>query len=253
MGLSVDVAPKLSVELAGYRDTVRYDQGAFFLGTSLRSTLNRTDEGPRLTVRARLDSLTTIYVAAELDKVRFAFSPVRDTDGYRIAPGVTFGRKALITGDAEVGVRHFKGLDPSLPDFSGLVARTDLSTTIAGATELGVAWSRDVAYSYNPTTPYYIATSIAGQVRREIAGGVDAILSATRYVNSYRALLTPGAPVANPGRGVTLTYSADLGYRLNRQARIGLVVSEWQRRSNAFASQDYKGLRAGVSFTYGFQ
>ena len=52
-------------------------------------------------------------------------------------------------------------------------------------------------------------------------------------------------------RDGTVTYSVDLGYRLNRDSRIGFVVSKWTRTSNTASIHDYKGLRAGLSVTYG--
>jgi hypothetical protein len=48
-----------------------------------------------------------------------------------------------------------------------------------------------------------------------------------------------------------LNYSANVGYRLTRDARVGFVVN-WQRReSSAGTLRAYRGVTAGLSLTYG--
>jgi hypothetical protein len=67
---------------------------------------NRTETGVRVTARHKVTPLTTLVVHAETQRARFEFSPNRDANGLRIAPGFEFSPKALISGKLEVGIRR---------------------------------------------------------------------------------------------------------------------------------------------------
>ncbi len=245
-GAIVRIGARFSADVAAYDRAVQYEDAPFF-GTNLRQTLNRTEQGVRLTLRHKVTSLTTLTVRAEAQRARFEFSPVRDADGLRLAPGFEFSPKALINGSAEVGIRRFAGRDPSLPDFTGLVAKTSLTYTLLEATQFGVTWDRDAIYSFEPLWPYAVVNTVSGRVRRQIAGRVDGIVSAQRATYDFRSFSTDaGAPAR---KDVTLSYSADIGYRLSRTARVGLVVTTWNRESTAIL-RGYRDTRVGMSVSY---
>jgi hypothetical protein len=245
-GVAIRFGTKFTTDVAAYQRVVQYEEDLFF-GTNLRQSLNRTEDGVRLTFRHKATPLTTIVVRAETQRARFEYSPVRDADGFRVAPGFEFSPKALISGSAEVGVRRFVGKDPALPDFTGVVAKTSLTYTLLETTRFGFTWDRDAIYSFEIAWPYAILNALGGSVRRQIVGRWDGIVSAQRATYDYQNF---ALGIEQPARrDVTISYAVDVGYRLNRQARVGVVVTTWNRESNAFA-RGYKDLRAGMSLMY---
>jgi hypothetical protein len=250
-GAIVQLGAHFSAEVGAYRTRLQYDQDQFFLGNSLRTALDERQDGLSLVLRQQLTPFTAITLSAESRRDRFDFSPDRNADGFRVAPGLEFNPRALISGRAEVGVRQFRTRDSSLPDFTGLVADVSLGYVMRQPAVIGfgLGWSRDVNYSYLPTQPYYVSNTWSGSIRRQVWRRVDAIVSAERSTWDYASLA--GAAGAGPRTDVTTGYSADIGYRARRDIRIGFAVAESRRRSAADATRAYRGLRAGLTFSYG--
>jgi hypothetical protein len=248
-GFSIQVGSRSSIELSGYRDRSSFDEHASYLGTNLAETLNRDHRGLRLTARQRLTSLTTLTFTAENRQDRFVYAADRDAEGFRLSPGIEFRAKALVSGTAEVGYRHLEPLDPDVPPFDGVVARVALAHQIRGATNLGVQWNRDVQYSYDVTRPYYVENGVAVNVRRQLAGRYDAIAIVDRHALSYVELLSQSQDAP---RSVTMTYSLDIGYRVNRETRLGVGVQWIARTSDLPSDRDFNGLRAGLTLNYGY-
>src|SRR6185503_18603711 len=94
-------------EVAARRGRTRFNGDAEFLGASLAETLDRDSSGYTATGRHRLTPLTSIAVKYDRIEDRFPLAPVRDTDSYRVMPGVEFKPRALISGFAYVGYRRF--------------------------------------------------------------------------------------------------------------------------------------------------
>jgi hypothetical protein len=255
-GAQVALTPSLSVELAGRRFETRYDTDALFDGTSLQRTLNRETRGLQLTTRHRLTPLTTLAVRYDRLQDRFEFSPERDSDSYRVMPGVEFKPQALIKGSAYLGYRKFTPSQPdALQEFSGLVGQLGLSYTLLGATVFGVSYVRDLTYSYEEQRPFFVDTSVGASIRRALGPRFDVLVSADRHMYEYYDALTAGlvdesttvAPV-----DITWNYAGSVGYRLGREGRIGFGVSYWTRESTRSELRDYDNLRIGSTFSYGF-
>jgi len=192
----------------------------------------------------------------------FPLSPVRDTDSYRVMPGVEFKPRALIKGSAYVGYRRFtpEAADV-LPEFSGLVAQLGLSYTLLGSTSFGVTYTRDLTYSYEERQPFFINNSVGASIRRALGRRFDVLVSADRHQYVYEDLLAAPAAVdvievipAKPAAqrvDSTWNYSGSVGYRIGR-GRIGFGFSYWQRDSRTKSFRAYDNLRFGTTVTYGF-
>jgi hypothetical protein len=254
VGVSYRLTPKLSVEVAGHRGRVRFDGDAFFLGQRLQDTLNRDTTGYSVTVRHRLTYLSTIAARYENLRDEFPLSPIRNTDSYRIMPGVEFKPRALISGSAYVGYRNFHPRSGLLPDYSGLVSQLALSYKLLGSTIFGATYDRDVSYSYEGVTPYYVDNSPGVFIRRTLGGRYDVIVNAARHRYNYRHIVTAESTTSTSGPRIDTTdnYGANVGYRLKGRARIGAGASYWTRNSTLVASQRSHGLRAGTTVSYGF-
>ena len=220
-GLSVRLTPKLSAEVAARRAETRFASDAFYEGQRLQDTLNRDTRTFTGTMRHKLSPLTTIGVRYDRQEDRFPISPVRNTDSFRVMPGVEFKPRALINGSAWVGYRSFTPKDPIVPAQTGLVSQLGLSYTLLGATTFGVTYDRDYQFSYQVATPYFVDNSVGVFIRRAVGGRFDVIANAARHRYTYQAMaIQPAQLVAIPDRvDTTDNYGVNLGYRLKRQTR----------------------------------
>jgi hypothetical protein len=252
-GADVAISPRLTVELAARRLAVRYDADAQFDGTSLQRTLNRETDGLHVAVRHRVTSLTTVAARIERLRDQFEFSPVRNSTSQRIMPGIEFRPQALIKGTAYVGYRKFVPESPrALPDFQGLVADLSLSYTLLSATSFGVAYRRDLTYSYEELQPFFIDQSVGTSIRRALGTRFDALVSVDRHRYEYQNLVPLDGPALPVRLDTTWRYAASIGYRLGTDGRIGFGASYLERISNTQVFRDYDKLHIGCSVTYGF-
>jgi hypothetical protein len=253
-GLNVRLTAKTSVEVAGRQGRTRFDGDTIYFGSSLKDALDRDTTGVAITAKHKLSALTTLAARYERIQDEFLLSPVRNTDSYRVMPGVEFKPRALISGIAYVGYRSFTPKSPTLPEYSGLVSQVGLSYTLLGSTTFGVTADRDVSYSFEQLTPYFVDNGTGVFVRRAIGGRWDVLASAARHRYVYRNLaLSTAALVPLPERvDITDSFTLNLGYRMKRQTRIGFGGSYHRRTSTAATFRDYDGLRVGTTVNYGF-
>ena len=263
-GIDVALTPEVSVSIAGRQLRTRYDKTAEYDNTSLQRTLNRDTDVLEVRTRYRLTPLSSLAVRYDLLRDRFALWPGRDSNSYRVMPGVEFKPRALVSGSAYVGYRAFTPADPTLlPDFKGLVAQLGLSYTLLGATTFGVSYNRDLTYSYDELQPFFVDDSAGVSVRRAIGRRFDALVSADRHAYQYKDLLKPvlqgTAPAAVPSplpapqrTDVTWTYAGSIGYRVGREGRIAFGASYWNRESTTRPFRNYNNLRFGSTMTFGF-
>jgi hypothetical protein len=254
-GVDVAITPEVSVEVTGRQLRTRYDEAAEYDNTSLQRTLNRDTDVIGVKGKYRLTALTSLAVNYDRERDTFPMSPSRDSESFRVMPGVEFKPRALINGSAYVGYRQFTPSDAAtLPDFRGLVAQLGLSYTLLGSTTFGVSYSRDLTYSYDELQPFFIDNSVGASVRRAIGRRLDALVSADRHAYEYKDLITSDAsPLLNRQRtDTTWTYAASLGYRVGREGRIAFGGSYWQRDSTTRQFRNYDNLRFGTSMTFGF-
>ncbi|HEX6973508.1 MAG TPA: outer membrane beta-barrel protein [Vicinamibacterales bacterium] len=254
-GGEVKLTPKFSVEVAARRFDTKYDADDFIGSVSLQRTLNRKTTGGQVMARHKVTPLTTISLLYDNLQDRFEYSPARDSNSFRVSPGVEFKPRALIKGRAFVGYRKFEPLHPEiLPEFSGVVADLGLSYTVLGATSIGVSFRRDVTYSYEERQPFFIDSSPGISVRRALGRRYDVLVSVDRHTYEYQDVLVD-LPAAAPYQSrvdTTWNYSASFGYRLGRDGRIGFGASYWKRESTTVVFRNYDNLVIGTTATYGF-
>ena len=249
-GVRVALTPKFSGEVAGHRDEIRYDSDAEFDATNLERTLNRDTRGVQLTARHRLTPLTTLAVRAQADEDRFILSPSRDSDSYRVLPGVEFAPQALLKGAAYLGYRKFTPVvQGALRPFSGLVGELGLAYTLLGANTFGLTFRRDLSYSYSELQPFFVDTGLGVSIRRALGRRFDFLGSADRHLYDYRSFLTVGLDDA-PRADIMWNYAASVGYHLGPNGRIGFGASYMQRDST-IRWRAYDNLRFGTTFSYG--
>lgn len=248
LGTDVRVRTKTSIGFAAWRFNVSFNASDSFAGSYLSEVLNRTADGFRVSVRHKLTPLTTLVLDGEAQRDRFASPSVRNrnANSVRVMPGISLDRFALISGSARVGYRKYDTLGPGAPGFRGLVAATDLGYTLLGVTRFSIHTERDLAYSFDVSSPYYVQTGVTGTVTQRVSSQWDVQGTAGHFRLDYRHI---GGVVA--GRQDNLfTVGAGAGYRLGPTTRVGVNVDNYRRRSDRNA-REYDGLRVGMSVTYG--
>jgi len=259
-GVEVAVTPEMTVKVAGHQLSTRYEDAAEYDNTSLQRTLNRDTDGLEIKTVYRLTPLTSLAMRYDNFRDRFPLSPGRNSDSFKVMPGVEFKPRALISGNAYVGYRAFTPLDAAvLPDFKGLVAQLGLSYTLLGATTFGVSYNRDLTYSYDELQPFFIDDSVGASLRRALGRRFDALVSADRHAYDYKDRLNTRATTIGDGPRIdptridtTWNYAASVGYRVSREGRIAVGLSYWRRDSTTRVFRAYDNLRVGTTMTFGF-
>jgi hypothetical protein len=249
-GVISRLSTKVDFDVAAYRMTSDFAEEETFDGQNLAQSLNRTRTGGVAGFRYRLTPLTTLGLQFETEQDRFEFTPLRDSDSQRILPGVDFKPDALISGSAAVGVRRFKPLDPAVPEYTGLVSLVSLSYQWRGTTMFSFNNSRDVSYSFDPTTPYYLLTTWGVSINQWITDRIRVMGSVGRQRLDYQALQTAStAADARVDDGTTFGSSL-LFFTPSRKTSFGITV-DYARRSSGVATRQYDGVRAGMVVNYG--
>ena len=220
---------------------------AVFAGRALNQELNRTLKGVDVSWRQRLTALTTWITRVSRETERFEFEDARNSDSFRVSSGFELGRFALIRGSAFAGYRKLTPADGGiLPEFSGVTADVDVSYTAPTQTRLGAAVEREVQYSYDIATPYYVQTGWTATLTQRVTGRWDAQLSGGRDRLSYQAI-----DPANERQDFVGRFGGGIGYSLRDQVRASFDVNSFYRSSD-IRGREYGGVRAGLSVTYGY-
>jgi hypothetical protein len=252
--VAVHATPRLTIEVAARGGRIRFDGDDYFGGQRLKETLDRDTQVFSVTARQRRNGLSTIGLRYENQTDRFPLSPVRDTDSFRVMPGIELRPRALINGSAWVGYSRFDPKAAVLPSQSGLVSQLALSYTLLGATLFGVTYDRDYQFAYEVLTPYFVDNSVGVFVRRALGGRADVRANVARHRYAYQPLLTNPILAALTADRVDRTdnYGVNVGVRLKRQTRAGVGLSYWTRESTHFDFRSYTGLRIGLTMDHEF-
>jgi hypothetical protein len=253
-GVAFRATSSLTVEVAARDSRIRFDGDDYFLGQRLKETLDRDTQVFGVTARHRRNGLTTFGLRYENQTDRFPLSPVRDTDSFRVMPGVELRPRALLNGSAWVGYRRFEPKAAVLPSQAGLVSQLALSYTLLGATVFGVTYDRDYQFSYESLTPFFLANSVGVFVRRAIGARADVRGNVARHRYDYRSLLADPILARLDADRVDTTdnFGVNVGYRMKQQTRAGVGLSYWTRDSTRLDFRNYTGLRIGLTMTHEF-
>ena len=253
-GVAVRASTRLTIEAAARRGSIRFDGDAYFQGQRLKETLDRDTRIYSVTARHRRNGLTTLGLRYENQTDRFPLSPIRDTNSFRVMPGVELKPRALFNGAAWVGYRRFDPKAPVLPAQAGLVSQLALSYTLLGATVFGVTYDRDYQFAYEALTPYFIANSVGVFVRRAIGAGADVRANVARHRYDYQPIAGGQLFGDLAGNRVDTTdnYGVNVGFRVKGNTRTGVGLSYWTRDSTGLDYRSYTGLRVGMTMTHEF-
>jgi hypothetical protein len=248
-GVDTRVAGQTRVGVSARRMTYRHDPDAEFGGSNLREALDRRRDALGVTFQHPLTPLTTFVVSGERIYDRFEFTPARDAESNRIDTGFDLSPSALIAGRGRIGYRRFVGTGGALPDYSGPVASVAASSVVGGRTRIDVTTDRDLDYSWEAFYPYYVRTGATVTVTPRLTTRWDVRARLGTQRLAYRAATgVPGLLRDRVDRFGLM--GAGIGYRLGRDARVGVDVDR-ERRESPVLRHAYEGFRTGLSVTYG--
>lgn len=244
-GLALRVASRTRVLLNARRSTIEYEPDATFRGVSLQESFDGRVERIEAGLGVDLTPITTLSVLGQREQQRFNLSRSRNSNSWRVSPTLTFSPTGLLTGTASLGYRHFDAVDQTLPDYSGLVASVTIGATVSGRHQVQATYLRDVQYSYDPSTPYYVANGGTVTWTTIVAGPFDVRGTVGRTLMHYRG------DIGDRGTDTSTTDGGGIGYRFSEHARLG-VNAEWvERHSDRSADRGYRSRRIFASLTWG--
>ena len=241
-GIAVQVLSRLWLDVEARQREVAFSGDAFLEGTYLSETLNRKERGGVAALRWRPTVLTTLLVESEWREVRFLRSPERDSDNLIVRVGADFHPRALISGSGGIGLRRFEARGTAVSDISAVVAEAELSFRIAGRTAVTFSAERDINYSFERASPYYVLENYGLALTRRVGRAFDLTGRVARDRYDYQT--------ARRGRDVRWNAVSELGWRLNPEVRAGFQLRYLRSHSTTRARRRYRGIAFGLLLNY---
>jgi hypothetical protein len=246
-GVTAKLFTRTSATVGVRRFRTRFEEAAEFRGQRLADTLNSRIEAVEGSVAVALTPLTSVGLRMAKERQIFDQSRERDSDTLRIMPTISFSPLGLINGTVAVGHRKFTPRDPATPGFSGLVVAVTSGVTLFDNHRVDVSMTRDLTYSYDPETPYFIGTSATVAWTFAIGGPFDIRTSATRDRMRYEAATGDAEPQFDNFE----EYGVGVGVRFRRRLRVGVQADFVSRDSKMSADRNYDNHRIYGTLTWG--
>jgi hypothetical protein len=247
-GLAVHPGARLTVDATFQERTFDFGDGSAD-DFGLSQSLNRTERELGLATSLALTPLTTFVVRTASREDDFEFAGERNSRSISVMSGLEFKPLALISGQVFIGFRSFAPKTSELPGFNGVIAAVDLQYVARDFLRVDIDVARDVDYSFERDRPYFVSTSLRGEVSQAIGGSWDIVGRAGTTRLAYQAFDRAGAPTDTRADRLWLG-GIGLGRRMG-VVRIGVDVDRVTRNSSV-EGRRYSGLRAGGSLTYGY-
>lgn len=244
-GLAVQVASRTRLLANTSRATTAFDADETFRGVELRRSFDSRRQSVDGGVAIDLTPVTRFSLLVAREQQRFALVDDRDSNTWRISPTLSFSPDGLVRGSATVGYRRFHTLSPDLADYAGLVSSVSVAATLYGRHDVLGTVNRDVQYSYDENTDYYVGTTAGVTWTMLLAGPFDVRGTVSRTLMDYR----DAAGIA--GNDTMRTVGGGFGVRFKGHARLGLNA-DWSRRaSGRSAERNFRNHRIFAGLTWG--
>jgi hypothetical protein len=249
-GSKLTLGARTSLDLGVQHDSLRYPTNAI-LDPGIGAQLDRDTTSVNGTYRMVLTPLTTFEVKSAISRDRFLTAAVRNANSVSVMPGFELRRDARLSGSLFAGFRTLRPLNALVPAYTGPIAATSLSFLARDTTRLDGVLNRDLQYSVEATTPYFVQTAAQISVTQIVVGHWDTVGRVGRTILAYRDLQQAiGTPLV--GRtDRTNTFGGGVGYRFSIDARFGFDIN-YLTRLSALDGRQYSGLQFGGTMTYGF-
>lgn len=245
-GVAFRIASRTTLLLNALQGKIAYDPDAeLFRGVDLRDSFNGRRRSIDAGIGIALTPLTSLTVGLAREYQTFERSPDRNSDAWRVSPTFTFSPNGLLTGSASLGYRRFHTVSPAVPDYSGIVSNVSIGATIYGRNHVLAAFNRDVQYSYDLATDYYVGTGGTVAWTLGLGGPFDVRATGGRTLMDYRSNLS------NAGSDRATSYGGGVGFRLSTRARLGLNVDWVRRESTRSADRAFRNHRIFAGLNWG--
>ena len=252
-GVNIKIGTRLTVGGSARSMRLTFDEDADdFRGEDLARSFNSTIDAFDVSTGLQLTTFTSLTVAVTHEDQRFTLAPERDARSIRVTPTFAFSPEAVLNGSVSVGYRRFMPRGSALEPFTGVVASATIASTLWNRHRVEVMFGRDLRYSYETDTPYYLATGGTVTVTTQLVGPFDVRATGSRQLLEYRGNQeTVGA--ADPGDDTATSYGVGGGYRIRERLRLG-INADWSRRKSEISSErEYRNHRIFASLTWGAQ
>lgn len=246
VGSSVALFTRTHASFKARRISTAFDANETFRGESLASAFDGFIEGFDTGVGIALTPLTSFDVVFTKELQRFDLASERNSNTFRVMPTFTFSPLGLLNGTASFGYRKFTPKDPAVPAFKGFVAQVTASVTVKDRHRLSTTVLRDLTYSYDHASVYYIQNSFGGTWAFQIGHGVESQLGATRNLMHYHQTASTG-----PADDTYTSYDFALGYRILPRLRAAINGAFSKRQSGVSADRGYDSNRVYGTVTWG--
>ncbi len=237
---------KTQIEVNGSYSDVEVDESEVFMGVHLADTQNRVEQLGLMQISHRLTPYTTMTFTGEGLNQRFPRSPERDVDSFSGKVGIELSQRAVLGGTAAVGYRAARPLNSLTPEFSGLIYRGGVSSTVRDRLSLSVGVERDIDPSYRYDAPYYEFDLYEAGVQQVLWRRLDVGLSGSRTKLRYHPF-TSGEFEGDTNETLdNLTLS--IGVRMARRNRVSGYIARWRRPDGA---NPYDDIQVGMMITIG--
>ena len=251
-GFGIRVGTRLTLGASGRTNRLRFDEGTTFRGEDLARSFDSDIDAIEGAAGLQLTPFTRVSLTVSREQQRFKVARERDSDSIRITPTFAFSPEAVLNGSIAIGYRRFKPRTNALPGYSGFVATATVGTTLWNRHRVETVFGRDIRYSYETDTPYYLATGGTVTVTTQLVGPFDVRVTGTRHLMAYRASQDVRLD-ERPGDDTMTSYGGGVGYRLRQQLRAGFNA-EWTRRDSQLSlDREYRNRRFFASLTWGKQ
>ena len=250
-GVGIDVGTRLKLGAAARTTRLRFDEGTF-RGEDLAASFDSDLDVLEGSAGFQLTPFTVLSLVVSREQQRFRVAAERDSDSLRVTPTFAFSPEAVVNGSIALGYRRFTPQSRALPEYSGFVATATVGTTLWNRHRVEMVFARDIRYSYERATPYYLATGGDVSVTTQLAGPFELRLTGSRQLLAYRRISGMAAP-GDPGNDSVASYGGGLLYRIRDQLRLGGHV-EWSGRNSELSDdREYRNRRIFASVTWGKQ
>lgn len=246
VGTGIQVFTRTHVSIRARQNATSFDSNAFFRGESLAQAFDATIRGLDTSVGVELTPLTSFDVVFTNERQRFDLTPERNSDTFRVMPTFSFSPLGLLNGTAAFGYRRFTPKDPTVPSFSGFVAQVGAGITIKDRHRVSTTVTRDLTYSYDQASVYYITNSIAGTWAYSIGRGFD-----LQFGPSYNRMHYHQTASTGPANDTYTSYDTSFGYRIRQRLRVSINGTFSRRRSEVSPDRAYDSNRVYGTVTWG--
>jgi hypothetical protein len=236
------ISPRVFFDVTGRR--MEWEYGATqYLGTDLERTLNRVTRSLILSTSYRLTPYTSVVTGVSLATDKFPGIADRNGTTRGVFAGLTFAKRAKISGDLLVGYSDFDADAASTRDHHGVTSDIRLSSVLSDSFSIGVLMRNELQFSYSVEDPYYLTHRYDVTAMQRLGRWFD--LSAAAQ---YQTFDYTDASLVRAGKNNLQIYTVSPGVRFG-QLRLGVYGSYSNRRTTLTGRRSHEGLRWGFVVT----